>query len=231
MFSSTSRKLLTTYTLYAVILTAWAFSFASAAYFEAWVVDPTTVKSELFIVSDTKPLASSGAEFPTSVGNLNITAFNAGGTAAKCSGDQLDFSVTIAMKADTSAFAPILRIQSYNGTAFNTLSMGILGIEIPLNFSIQQLAPAAPAIFYPGQTYNIEMNFKDAPVDTPIGVKPVCVNLNIRQIVAKISSLSWLTFDMLTNLGSPFYLNIVKLGTPDEVIASIKICLQTGQCS
>ena len=96
-FFSTANRKMKVLTLFvcAVLLS----TLVQAEYFEAWVADPTSVKQTLFIVSDTVPLVSSGASFATSVGQLNITTFGAGSSQAKCSGDQLNFNVTVAMKS------------------------------------------------------------------------------------------------------------------------------------
>ncbi|KJE90809.1 hypothetical protein CAOG_02055 [Capsaspora owczarzaki ATCC 30864] len=215
---------------------ACAVAPAAALVYEAWAVDPVSVENLAFIVSDQKPLAPGGVSVDSPVAVINVTSFEGGSNQTKCTGAQLSTGITVAMKPTATAFSPLLRIQSHDDSGFHTLSVGLLGINIPLNFSLQQLSPSAPAIFYPGQTYNVNLSFENTPIDTPVGVKPVCVNLNEHQIVAKVTSLQvgWLYFDMVQTLNTPFYLNVIQPGATeaqDVVVASIKICMVANQCS
>eukprot|EP00123_Amoebidium_parasiticum_P014939 comp22711_c0_seq2/m.35264 comp22711_c0_seq2/g.35264 ORF comp22711_c0_seq2/g.35264 comp22711_c0_seq2/m.35264 type:complete len:109 (-) comp22711_c0_seq2:482-808(-) len=107
--------------------------------------------------------------------------------------------------------------------------MGLLGVTVDLDFTLQQLAgPKAPDVIEGGHNYVFNLRFKDAEIDTPLGKKTACVNLATREVVAKASAWKWFYFNLANDLGQVFYMNLIS---GDSVVASIKVCLRgPGQC-
>eukprot|EP00123_Amoebidium_parasiticum_P000594 comp11437_c0_seq1/m.5851 comp11437_c0_seq1/g.5851 ORF comp11437_c0_seq1/g.5851 comp11437_c0_seq1/m.5851 type:complete len:219 (-) comp11437_c0_seq1:87-743(-) len=201
-----------------------------ANFFEADVADTKTGAKTKFLLSDTKALPRDGLAVKLGLGMLNVTSFASGGVGKKCEGDQLDVGVAVSVDAGVSSFSPRIRIQKFDEEhGWQTLKMGLLGINVDLDFTLPQLAgPSAPSVFEPGKHYEFSLHFKDAEMDTPIGQKAVCVNLNTREIVAKVMSFKWLYYDIQKDLGDVFYMNMYN---SEMCQASIRVCLKgEGQC-
>eukprot|EP00121_Abeoforma_whisleri_P010914 Awhi_evm1s10065 len=194
------------------------------------LADEVTGASKIFIASDTKK-PDATLEVDTHGFKGHILSYEPGGSQDDCKGQQLNVGLSLTTKDHKPFVADVVIAKNVNNK-WEPIFASVAGFSIIMKFPMKNLSPTAPVTFQPNTKYDFHLDFHDMKINTGIGDKDVCVNLSIREIVAKI--FWWNTdIDLQEQFGEEFFVLITELTTDHsigETFFASKVCLHNNKC-